>query len=85
MLFVAGIDGSSLHYRVHQKIEQLGLFGFRCVLRRYSDPRIERELDRSEAVIVYRSPATRELLRAPGDGMPAGTRTDQPLAQGQSD
>ena len=63
VLFVAGIDGSPLHYRVHQKIEQLGLFGFRCVLRRYSDPRIERELDRSEAVIVYRSPATRELLR----------------------
>lgn len=63
VLFVAGIEGSPLHYRVHQKIEQLALYGVDSVLRRYSDPRLLRDLDRADAVVVYRSPATRELVR----------------------
>lgn len=62
VLFVAGIDGSPLHYRVHQKVEQLAIRGVESVLRRYSDPRLVSDLDHVDAVIVYRSPATRELV-----------------------
>ncbi len=63
VLFVAGIDGSPLHYRVHQKIEQLRIRGVDSVLLPYTDPDLPRELDQAEAVIVYRAPATRELIR----------------------
>lgn len=62
VLFVAGIDGSPLHYRVHQKVEQLAIHGIESVLRRYSDPRLKQDLDNVDAVIVYRAPATRELI-----------------------
>lgn len=63
VLFVAGIDGSPLHYRVHQKIEQLSIRGIPSILRSYTDPRVMSDLDTVEAVVVYRSPATRELMR----------------------
>ena len=63
VLFVAGIDGSPLHYRVHQKVEQLAIHGVKSVLLRYSDPGLGRELDNVDAVIIYRAPATRELVR----------------------
>lgn len=62
VLFVAGIDGSPLHYRVHQKIEQLRIRGVESVLLRYTDPDLVPQLDRADAVIVYRAPATRELV-----------------------
>ncbi len=63
VLFVAGIDGSPLHYRVHQKVEQLRVRGVASVLRRYTEPDLKRDLDHADAVIVYRSPVTRELMR----------------------
>ena len=62
VLFVAGMDGYPLHYRVHQKVEQLRLFGVDSLLLWYTDPDLERELDRVDAVIVYRAPATRQLV-----------------------
>lgn len=63
VLFVAGIEGAPLRYRVHQKIEQLRLRGAESTVLRYSDPRLESELAHADSVIVYRSPATRELIR----------------------
>jgi len=62
VLFLAGIEGAPLRYRVHHAMEQLRLQGVECTLRHYADPRAEGDADRSDAIVVYRSPATRELV-----------------------
>lgn len=62
VLFLAGIEGAPLRYRVHHAAEQLALRGVESVIRHYADPRTHRDLDSVQVIIVYRSPATRELL-----------------------
>jgi glycosyltransferase involved in cell wall biosynthesis len=62
VLFVAGLEGQPLHYRVHQKMEQLEVLGVESRLRRYSDPRLPSDLEAADALVVYRCPTTRELV-----------------------
>ncbi|MFZ0216391.1 MAG: hypothetical protein WAM30_10700, partial [Candidatus Dormiibacterota bacterium] len=74
VLLIVGAEGPPLHYRVHQKVEQLALHGVDATVRWYADPRIARDLTTSDAVIVYRAPATQELVAhvraARGAGVP---------------
>lgn len=63
VLFLAGIEGAPLRYRVHHAVEQLRLAGIESTIRHYADPRAWGDLDTASTLIVYRSPATRELLK----------------------
>lgn len=62
VLLVAGAGGPPLRYRVHQKVEQLALAGIASEVYGYTDPRVRRAAERSDVVIIYRAPATRELV-----------------------
>ncbi|MGH7921154.1 MAG: glycosyltransferase [Candidatus Dormibacteraceae bacterium] len=74
VLLVAGAGGPPLHYRVHQKVEQLRLAGIGSAVYSYTDLRLPAALEESDAVIIYRAPATKELLSlidaARGRGLP---------------
>lgn len=62
VVFIVGAAGSPLRYRVHQKVEQLALQGVTSELRWYSDPRLPAAVERADSAIVYRAPATRQLV-----------------------
>lgn len=62
VVYLAGIEGAPLRYRVHQPMEQLRLQGVSSRLFHYADPRAADAGDGADVVVVYRSPATRELL-----------------------
>lgn len=62
VLFVVGIDGAPLRYRAQFPAEALGLAGIGSTVLHYSDPAVEREIARADAVVVYRVPATPRIL-----------------------
>jgi glycosyltransferase involved in cell wall biosynthesis len=62
VLFVTGIEGSPLRYRVRLPAEALGLVGVRTAVRHYRDPDLAQIAKDADAVVVYRVPATTQVL-----------------------
>jgi glycosyltransferase involved in cell wall biosynthesis len=62
VLFVAGIDGAPLRYRVHLPAEALALRGIATDVRHYRDPDVPVLAARADVVVVYRVPATPLVL-----------------------
>ncbi|WP_307802570.1 glycosyltransferase [Cellulomonas dongxiuzhuiae] len=62
VLFVAGIQGAPLRYRVHLPAEGLRTLGVHTDVRHYRDPEVPALADRADAVVLYRVPATRQVL-----------------------
>jgi glycosyltransferase involved in cell wall biosynthesis len=62
VLVVAGIDGAPLRYRAHLPAEALRLHGIRVDVRAYEDRSVPRLARRAEALLLYRVPATPQLL-----------------------
>jgi hypothetical protein len=62
--FVVGIDGAPARYRAHLPAEALGLLGVATTVVHHRDPSVEERLAAADAVVVYRVPATRQVLRS---------------------
>lgn len=63
VLFICGIDGAPLRYRAHLPAEALAWFGVTAEARHYRDPALPVLLERADAVILYRAPATEQLVQ----------------------
>lgn len=63
VLFVVGIEGAPLRYRARLPAEGLALLGVEASVRHYRDPEAWREAFESDAVVIYRVPATRQVLQ----------------------
>jgi glycosyltransferase involved in cell wall biosynthesis len=61
VLFVVGINGAPLRYRVHLAVEALAADGVAAEVRHYRDASIADLAMRADAVVVYRVPATTEV------------------------
>ncbi len=73
VLFVAGIDGAPLRYRVHLPAEAMALHGVRSDVRHYRDPDVAELAARADVVVAYRVPATRQVLALIATCRRAGT------------
>jgi hypothetical protein len=73
VLFIAGIEGSPLRYRVRLPAEGLRLHGVTSEVRWYSDPALARAVRRADAVVVYRVPATKWMLDVVAEARRRGT------------
>jgi glycosyltransferase involved in cell wall biosynthesis len=62
VLFVSGIDGAPLRYRVRLAAEGLALLGVDSDVVHYRDPRLPELAAEADAVVLYRVPATRQVL-----------------------
>ena len=62
VLFIVGIDGAPLRYRVRLPAEALALQGIQSDVRHYRDPSLRTLLARADAVVLYRVPATAQIL-----------------------
>lgn len=62
VLFIVGIDGAPLRYRAHLPAEALRLRGHQVVIRHYRDPQLLAEVLQADAVVLYRVPATDQVL-----------------------
>ncbi|WP_315097937.1 glycosyltransferase, partial [uncultured Cellulomonas sp.] len=62
VLFITGINGAPLRYRVQLAAEALRDRGAKPLVRHYRDPELPELVDRADAVILYRVPATRQVL-----------------------
>jgi glycosyltransferase involved in cell wall biosynthesis len=62
VLFVCGIEGAPLRYRARLPAEALGLLGIESEVRHYRDPALEQLVARADAVVIYRVPATVQIL-----------------------
>ena len=62
VLFVAGINGAPLRYRVQLPAEALRGIGANPVVRHYRDPELPELVERADAVVLYRVPATHQVL-----------------------
>lgn len=62
VLFVVGIGGAPLRYRAQLPAEALSLLGARSVVRHYLDPELDAASEGSTHVVVYRVPATPNML-----------------------
>jgi glycosyltransferase involved in cell wall biosynthesis len=60
--FVAGIDGAPLRYRVHLPMEALATVGVAATCHFYRDPDVVTAALGADAVVLYRVPATVEVL-----------------------
>lgn len=63
VLFIVGIEGAPLRYRARLPAEALGLLGVRTDVRHYRDPEAWRLAFEADAVVVYRVPATEQVLQ----------------------
>lgn len=74
VLFVAGIDGAPLRYRVWLPAEGLSLLGVSSDVRWFTDPDLPELVDQADALVVYRVPATDWMIdvveRARRRGLP---------------
>jgi len=73
VLFIVGIDGAPLRYRAHLPAEALALGGVASEVRHYRDPDLVALSTAADAVVVYRVPATVQVL-----DLLAGLRRDRP-------
>ena len=62
VLFVVGIGGAPLRYRVRLPEEALALVGVTSEVRHYRDPDLLEAARRADVVVAYRVPATLQLL-----------------------
>ncbi|KQR16693.1 glycosyltransferase [Cellulomonas sp. Leaf334] len=62
VLFVTGINGAPLRYRVQLAAEALRTRGATPLVRHYRDPELTELVDRADAVVLYRVPATVQTL-----------------------
>ena len=62
VLFVVGIDGAPLRYRAFVPAEALGLVGIHADVRHYRDVSVPELARAADAIVVYRVPATVEML-----------------------
>lgn len=62
VLFVVGITGAPLRYRARLPAEALHLLGVHTDVRYYRDLDVTELADAADAVVVYRVPATRQVL-----------------------
>lgn len=62
VLFLAGIEGAPLRYRAHFAAEALELFGVTSWIRHYRSPEAPALAALADAVVVYRVPATTQIL-----------------------
>ncbi|TQL03675.1 glycosyltransferase [Cellulomonas sp. SLBN-39] len=63
VLFVVGIQGAPLRYRVHLPAEGLRSAGVHTDVRHYRDPEVLELAQQADAVVVYRVPATVQVLQ----------------------
>lgn len=61
-LFVVGIQGAPLRYRAHLPAEALRMRGMHVDVLHYRDPAIEAHAALADVVVLYRVPATDEVL-----------------------
>jgi len=62
VLFVVGIQGAPLRYRAHLPAEALRLVGVDTEVRHYRDPELTSLVEEVDAVVLYRVPATSQVL-----------------------
>jgi glycosyltransferase involved in cell wall biosynthesis len=62
VLFVVGIEGAPLRYRVRLPAEGLALLGVESSVLHYRDPRIDSSAVDADAIVLYRVPATHQVL-----------------------
>ncbi|MEZ0449568.1 glycosyltransferase [Cellulomonas sp. ICMP 17802] len=62
VLFVVGIQGAPLRYRAQLPAESLEELGIRTDVRHYRDPELVALAAVADAVVIYRVPATHEVL-----------------------
>ena len=62
VLFVVGIDGAPLRYRAQLPAEALEMQGVRTYVRSYRDPELPSLAARVDAVVLYRVPATDDIM-----------------------
>ncbi len=62
VLFVVGIDGAPLRYRAQLPAEALGLRRVRSDVRHYRDPDLDDLARGADVMVVYRVPATPQVL-----------------------
>ncbi len=62
VLFVVGIDGAPLRYRARLPAEALGLDGIHTEVRHYRDPDLLALGGQADVVVLYRVPATVQIL-----------------------
>jgi glycosyltransferase involved in cell wall biosynthesis len=62
VLFIVGIDGAPLRYRAHLPAEALALRGVATDVRHYRHPDLRALADQADAIVVYRVPATIQIL-----------------------
>lgn len=62
VLFVVGIHGAPLRYRGHLPAEALRLRGHDVEVRHYRDPALGELMTWADAIILYRVPATHQVL-----------------------
>jgi len=62
VLFICGIDGAPLRYRAHLPAEAMALRGVISDVRHYRDPAIGGLVDKADAVVLYRVPATSQVV-----------------------
>lgn len=74
VLFMVGIEGAPLRYRARLPAEALGLVGVASDVVHYRDHRLPRLVDAADVVVVYRVPATVQVIelieRARARGVP---------------
>lgn len=63
VLFLCGIDGAPLRYRALLPAEALGMLGIESDVRHYRDPELAELASRADAVVLYRVPATHQILQ----------------------
>ncbi|MFS0706257.1 glycosyltransferase [Cellulomonas sp. 179-A 9B4 NHS] len=62
VLFVVGIGGAPLRYRAQLPAEALASLGVEALVHHYRDPRVLALADEVDAVVLYRVPATHEVV-----------------------
>ncbi|HEY5334967.1 MAG TPA: glycosyltransferase [Mycobacteriales bacterium] len=62
VLFVVGIEGAPLRYRAELPAEALRLKGVHADVRFYNDDRVPALARRADAIVLYRVPATPQIL-----------------------
>ncbi|UCN15898.1 glycosyltransferase [Cellulomonas iranensis] len=67
VLFVVGIRGAALRYRGFLPAEALRLRGVHADVRHYRDPEVPRLAARADALVLYRVPATTQILQVVED------------------
>ena len=62
VLIVTGIQGAPCRYRAHLAVEALATQGVPAQVRQYRDPALPELAARASAVVLYRVPATNQIL-----------------------